>query len=915
MSNFKFALKLDLSQFSEGLKSATKLAVIGSKQIAKILSGLKADIDEKEFDKELDHLKKKIKKLDSETIDIPVEIETKDAGNAIDKITQKMKKNKTVIGNLKSMATEYGLALQGVSTIYHTISGMVDIFVEKAEAQEKAEQKVEQAVKQTGEAAGFSAGELKNMASALQESSIFGDEDILNNVTAQLLTFTNITGEQFSRTQQAAMDLSTVLDGDLKSASIQLGKALNDPIANLSALSRSGIQFSSEQKELVKSLWEAGRQAEAQSVILDELNIQYGGQAAAMAGTYSGALKQFSNSFGDLQEIIGMKILPVLGSFASTMKDIITVPLSEKLREQKLEFNALMVSLMDTNIAETTKKELIEEINSKYGSYVKNINLETAEYADLEKILIRANEEIEKKIRAAAVEEVLAKQKKKLLKANKSLIAATIRLEKEQAKEYPGLDSLQAHTKAIELSKEKVADLEDEYKLLYNRLVNNGFIPEETETEIEETNEKIEKLVTTISNIPAIELDVVLAPDIAVGGDVDAMISSQIKANNDKQVKANEKMLSKKLANQKEYYEKVNFGDENYFKWKQRQNERAIDEMDISEDKKLRLKEEALAELQAKEDNYLENRQAKIDADIEKEQEKRLAMSENLASAMNEAMEELFYNNQERTAEEIGLDLELSAINHQEKMAQINQQLALERKGTEEYRKLELEKRKIDLAYNKQKAKLQKEQEDSERNSTQRMLEVFKAGVKEAIGILAFEAMGHAMKWVIKKVPPPFSFLLAPIAGATAFSLINAVASKFAYGGLVMEEDDKNFLQQFVPPGEDVLIGVRKGEYVIQEPAVRKYFPIIESINEMRYAAGGMIGDIPRSTWSAESDDYLPLILGEIRNSIQAMNLNLVEKKLNVNIVIETTDPETKIRNDELTKEVMNAAGDDLARV
>ena len=87
------------------------------------------------------------------------------------------------------------------------------------------------------------------MATNLQNKTLFGDEVILKDATAQLLTFTNITGENFGRTQEAALDLATRLDGDLKSASIQLGKALNDPVANLSALSRSGIQFSEDQKK------------------------------------------------------------------------------------------------------------------------------------------------------------------------------------------------------------------------------------------------------------------------------------------------------------------------------------------------------------------------------------------------------------------------------------------------------------------------------------------------------------------------------------------------------------------------------------------------------------------------------------------------------------------------------------------
>jgi hypothetical protein len=145
---------------------------------------------------------------------------------------------------------------------------------------------------------------------------LFGDEEILKNATAQLLTFTNIAGEQFAKTQEIALDLATRLDGDLKSASIMLGKALNDPVANLSALSRAGIQFSEDQKEVIKSLVETGNLAEAQTIILEELERQYGGSAEAARAAGLGGVEALKNKFSDLSEQIGERLLPVVTRFA-----------------------------------------------------------------------------------------------------------------------------------------------------------------------------------------------------------------------------------------------------------------------------------------------------------------------------------------------------------------------------------------------------------------------------------------------------------------------------------------------------------------------------------------------------------------------------------------------------------------------
>lgn len=189
--------------------------------------------------------------------------------------------------------------------------------------QAKAIAQVEAGLRSTGATVGFTSKQLQQMAASLQKKTLFGDEVILKDATAQLLTFTNITGEQFEKTQIAALNLATKLDGDLKSASIQLGKALNNPITNLSALKRSGIEFSEEQINTIKSLAETNRLAEAQTIILDELEKQYGGSAQAAAQAGAGGIVQLKNELGDLMEEIGEMLLPILIDLGEIFKDII----------------------------------------------------------------------------------------------------------------------------------------------------------------------------------------------------------------------------------------------------------------------------------------------------------------------------------------------------------------------------------------------------------------------------------------------------------------------------------------------------------------------------------------------------------------------------------------------------------------
>ena len=196
------------------------------------------------------------------------------------------------------------------------------VSVRSFDKQQKAIAQVEAGLKSTGNQVGKTSKELQKMAADLQKTTLFGDEEILQGATAQLLTFTNIAGKQFERTQKIALDLATRLDGDLKSASIMLGKALNDPVANLSALSRAGIQFSIEQKKTIKSLVETNRLADAQTIILAELEKQYGGSAAAAREAGLGPIQALQNTLMDLTEDIGKIILPSLIALAKKIETL-----------------------------------------------------------------------------------------------------------------------------------------------------------------------------------------------------------------------------------------------------------------------------------------------------------------------------------------------------------------------------------------------------------------------------------------------------------------------------------------------------------------------------------------------------------------------------------------------------------------
>jgi hypothetical protein len=156
----------------------------------------------------------------------------------------------------------------------------------------------------TGSAANKTIEQLNQHASALQGLTNFGDE-ATNAMQGLLLTFTQIQGGTFDRATVAVLDVATAMGTDLNAAALQVGKALNDPVLGMTALSRSGIQFTQAQKDVVKAMVATNDIAGAQNLILNELETQFGGSATAARDTLGGALTSLGNAFGDLFEISG----------------------------------------------------------------------------------------------------------------------------------------------------------------------------------------------------------------------------------------------------------------------------------------------------------------------------------------------------------------------------------------------------------------------------------------------------------------------------------------------------------------------------------------------------------------------------------------------------------------------------------
>jgi len=182
-------------------------------------------------------------------------------------------------------------------------------------------------VKSTGGAAGVTAGQVNDLATSLEGQTAVQAESIQSGAN-MLLTFKNLKngvgeGNQvFDDATKTLVDMSTAMGTDPQSAAIQLGKALNDPVAGISALSRVGVTFTDDQKALIQTLVDSGDTMGAQKVILAELNGEFGGSGAAQADTYAGKLFLLQDSFGDMGEAIVSAVVPALSDLFSAVTPV-----------------------------------------------------------------------------------------------------------------------------------------------------------------------------------------------------------------------------------------------------------------------------------------------------------------------------------------------------------------------------------------------------------------------------------------------------------------------------------------------------------------------------------------------------------------------------------------------------------------
>ena len=171
---------------------------------------------------------------------------------------------------------------------------------------------------------------LRAMADELGYKTLF-DEKAFQKGFALLTSFKNIGIDSYGRVAETAADLAQINQVDLKSSFLQLAKALSDPTRGLTALSRSGVIFTEQQREMILELHNSGEEMKAQAEILRIVEGSYKGAARSAATGLAGAFDSLGQKVRDFQELLGTLLTPIIEPLIEATETLV-INLSNSIR-------------------------------------------------------------------------------------------------------------------------------------------------------------------------------------------------------------------------------------------------------------------------------------------------------------------------------------------------------------------------------------------------------------------------------------------------------------------------------------------------------------------------------------------------------------------------------------------------------
>lgn len=245
---------------------------------------------------------------------------------------------------------------------------------------------------------------LMAQASQLSKNSLFPDDELVNQ--QKYLASLGMQESQIKRVIAASVELSAATGMGLEEAVKNLAKTyggltgeLGESIPGLKALTVEQLK-------------------NGEAVAYIEKNYKGFAETAANAGT--GSFTQLANDFTNMQEAVGGLVVDGMKPFVGFLREAvqgvteyISVPYSDKLKEEQDDLNILTKAVMGANEGTNARKGLMDELNSKYPKFLANLDKEKITNEQLAARLREVNDQYKNRIAAAVIDEDEIKLKTK----------------------------------------------------------------------------------------------------------------------------------------------------------------------------------------------------------------------------------------------------------------------------------------------------------------------------------------------------------------------------------------------------------------------------------------------------------------------------------------------------------------------
>lgn len=194
--------------------------------------------------------------------------------------------------------------------------------VQDAIAYEAVQKQAAAALKATGSAAGQTLESIKKRAAAIETlTGATQDENDVITAQSRLLRAGLTSRDAFNQATLATANLAAASGQNISAASKVMTKALQDPTKAAGALRRANVVLSESQQDQIKKFVEAGEAGKAQAIVLDAVNKQLGGAAAAQGKGYAATIANIKDTFQDFARDLGTRVLPSLQRFADVARN------------------------------------------------------------------------------------------------------------------------------------------------------------------------------------------------------------------------------------------------------------------------------------------------------------------------------------------------------------------------------------------------------------------------------------------------------------------------------------------------------------------------------------------------------------------------------------------------------------------